>query len=767
MFVEILWEELAMINVPRFKAHLQTEELPDEGVFVLSEKGATLLRGRLYGVIAPLIDGRRSADDIVDQLDRRLTPAEVYHALSQLERNGYLAEANGCGANGTEAFWTMQEINPGDAAQRLAVTTVVVISLAGLEVSPLLTALGELHVRAGDRGQLGVVLTDDYLRAGLDGYNREALSSGRSWLLVKPVGCQIWIGPVFVPHKTGCWECLVQRLRRNREAESFLQTKKGRVEPFPLPRADTPTTRAVAWNLAATEIARWIARGASPDLEGRILTVNVLDWKTQTHVLPRQPHCPACGDSEQRRGREALSHREDSAIVLQSRVKMFTRDGGHRAFSPEETLRRYEHHVSPVTGAVTALERWPSLGDGVLNVYGSGHNFARGPRSLAGLRSGLRSRCAGKGSSDVQAKASALCEALERYSGVFQGDEPRTASRRLRDLGEAAIHPNACMQYSELQYRQRAALNARQSPWNWVPEPFNEDAPVEWTPVWSLTRQAVRYLPTAFCYYDYPQEPESCFACSNGNAAGNTLEEAILQGFFELVERDSVALWWYNRVRRPALDLDRFDEPYLAQVAACLRSQHRELWALDLTTDLGIPVFAALSRRTDRQPEEILMGFGAHFDARLALLRAVTELNQMLSWVLTDAAGKPLTPHALSDAETLEWLRTATLANQQYLAPDAGMQPRVLADYPECHTDDIRDDVLACQALVEAKGLEMLVLDQTRADIGLPVVKVIVPGLRHFWARHAPGRLYHVPVQLGWLRQPLREEQLNPIPLFL
>jgi ribosomal protein S12 methylthiotransferase accessory factor len=72
-----------------------------------------------------------------------------------------------------------------------------------------------------------------------------------------------------------------------------------------------------------------------------------------------------------------------------------------------------------------------------------------------------------------------------------------------------------------------------------------------------------------------------------------------------------------------------------------------------------------------------------------------------------------------------------------------------------------------CQARVEAIGLEMLILDQTRPEIGLPVAKVIVPGLRHFWTRFAPGRLYDVPVQLGWLPRPLTEEELNPIPMFL
>jgi len=63
--------------------------------------------------------------------------------------------------------------------------------------------------------------------------------------------------------------------------------------------------------------------------------------------------------------------------------------------------------------------------------------------------------------------------------------------------------------------------------------------------------------------------------------------------------------------------------------------------------------------------------------------------------------------------------------------------------------------------------MEMLVLDLTRADAGMPAAKVIVPGLRHFWARYAPGRLYQVPVAMGWLARPLAEDELNPTPVFI
>ena len=69
---------------------------------------------------------------------------------------------------------------------------------------------------------------------------------------------------------------------------------------------------------------------------------------------------------------------------------------------------------------------------------------------------------------------------------------------------------------------------------------------------------------------------------------------------------------------------------------------------------------------------------------------------------------------------------------------------------------------MACVDLARKHGLDFLVLDQTRPDIEVPVVRVIVPGLRHFYPRFAPGRLYDVPVMLGLRDGPLSEEQLNP-----
>jgi ribosomal protein S12 methylthiotransferase accessory factor len=746
-----------MLTRPRFRPHLHVEVVTGEGVILLSDTKAALLRGRLYELVAPLLDGR-TAEDVCDRLRGAASPAEVFYALTRMERGHYLCEEEQALPAGQAALWSSQQVLPAEAV-RLLMKTPVVVRGFGIQTGPFLELLKSLHVRVTDEGPADVVLTDSYLRKDLRAWNREALRVGKPWLLAKPTGRQVWVGPLFFPPRTGCWECLARRLQANSPVAAYLHGRNGHAGVVISDRANTPATLQVGMGLAANAVASWVVRGELPEFEGKVQTLDVAGWQQQDHALVRLPFCPACGGE----GRPA---RTFLPPAFESRKKAFTSDGGHRVVTPEQTLERYSHHVSPITGAVPVLERADPVGDSVLHVYLAGNNAARPHRDLARLRSDLRTLNAGKGTTDVQAKASGLCEGLERYSGVFRGDEPRR-SARLRELGGAAVAPHDCLLFSERQYRDRDARNAVGSRFSFIPVPFDPDAEIEWSPAWSLSRQEIRYLPTAFCYYDYPQPDERtfCLACSNGNAAGNTLEEAIVQGFLELVERDSVALWWYNRVRRPGVDLGTFGEPYLDRLRECLRQHGREFWVLDLTADLRVPVFASACSRTDGPPEQIVFGFGAHLEPRVALLRAVTEMNQMLSSPLLGPEGKDLGDPA-ADPETAHWLKTATVANQPHLSPADG-PPRTAAAYPRIWSDDVAEDVRACQALVEGAGMEMIVLDQTRPEVGLPVVKVMVPGLRHFWPRFAPGRLYDVPVRLNWLSRPLTEEELNPVAMFL
>jgi ribosomal protein S12 methylthiotransferase accessory factor len=747
-----------MIDIPVFKAHLHVEVIPGEGVLILSEEEARSLHGGAYEKLAPLINGRRSVDELVAALSGQVDAARVYYVLNSMEARGYLAEASPDIPARVAAFWHSADIEPATALAALRGKQVAIETVGELDAAAMLGALDTMGLHLGPQQQadLWLVLTDDYLRPDLAAINTAALQENRPWLLVRPTGRELWLGPLFQPGETGCWMCLRRRLERNRAVHRFV-AEKNNLAALPFTTQGTlPATLAAACHMAAVAAAQFLAGGAG-GLAGKVLSLDWATYTSQTHALVRHPHCPACGTAENPVMRP---------LQLQPGKAAFMRDGGHRSVSPESTLTKYQHLVSPITGAVRMLAP-VCQDDGMAHVYVAGHNSAMKLDRLEHLKQGLRNASCGKGISEAQAKVSALCEAIERYSGELTGGELRV-TRAWRDWKEGeALHPNEIMHYSTRQYAERETWNEKGSRFNRVPQWLDENTPIDWTPLWSLTAQRHKYLPTQLVYYRSPaSEGDKTFyalACSNGSAAGNTMEEAVLQGFFELVERDAAALWWYNRLRRPAVAVETFGEPYLVELTAHYRQHHqRAAWAMDLTSDLGIPVFVAVSKMLEGEEERLLFGYGCHLDARIALQRAFAEMNQMVGIADVGEDGAL----SLKDGETLEWLHHATLANQPYMAADPHQPRRQFGDYAIQHSGEFLQDINHCRGIIEAQGMEMLVLDQTRADVGMPVVKVVVPGLRHFWARYAPGRLYDVPVKMGWLEKPLREDELNPIPFF-
>jgi ribosomal protein S12 methylthiotransferase accessory factor len=339
-------------------------------------------------------------------------------------------------------------------------------------------------------------------------------------------------------------------------------------------------------------------------------------------------------------------------------------------------------------------------------------------------------------------------EAIERYSGIFQGDEIRVTRRFIDFPPGDAVAWNNIVLFSDAQCRRSQEPTLEHVAMAALPAPLDPLAEIEWSPVWSLRDQRFKYIPTSLLYFFYKGPASEQFppADSNGCAAGNTLEEAIVQGFLELVERDSYAIWWYNQLRRAAVDLSQIPDPYVCQLETQFAEIGRRLWVLDITTDLGVPSYVAVLHWMENSQEQIEFGSGAHFDARIALLRALTELNQFLG---IGAMGRRNT----------EELR---LDDHPYLTPRGNppIQPEFRSDFGRL---DKREQVMACVRLAERQGFDFLVLDQTRLDIEVPVVRVIVPGLRHFYRRFGPGRLYDVPVKLGWRDRPLSEDELNPL----
>ena len=747
------------IALPCFAPHYAVEIVDNTTVVLVHEGDEVLLQGELMAAVAARLDGYRSAEAIAAALADRACPAEVYYILGWLQHKGYIIDASGVLVEAA-GFWTSRAIDPAVARRKLAETPVAIESVGVADVSGLVEALCPWGIRIATSAACLLVLSDDYSRPELHAINQTCQDQGRPWMLVRSPGYLVWVGPAFVPGHTGCWQCLARQMAGNRPLHERVRASHGWRPPRRVTSGHFPAAQQITYALQALHIAQWIVQGQEAGVVGTVLTFDPAALHTETHRLARLPDCPVCGSVP---APTALTPR----VELQSRRKVLYADAGQRSVQLEAMLQRCAPHVSWLTGTVRHVRQRTVLEGSGAYVYTGTYNRVRPAAQHQWHDSAWRSGCAGKGTTAMAARASAIGEAIERFSAQFHGNEARRWAR-LSELGACAIHPNQCMGFSPQQYAARDVWNAPGTRFRFVPEPFDAQAAMEWTPLWSLTHNEVRYLPTAYCYLFYPvaDAGQCCVACTNGNAAGMTLEDAILQGFLELIERDAVALWWYNRIRRPQVPLDRFDSPALAQIGTFLDKIGREFWVLDLTADFNIPVCAAISRAV-AGPEGISMGFGAHLDPTVALMRAVTEHMQTLAVVLPTHNQPGLNLEPISDPEARAWLIRATVAEHTYLVPNTGLPSHFLPHSCLPASDDVQEDIRYCQALVERRGMEMLVLEMTRPEVGIPVAKVVVPGLRHFWARFAPGRLYDVPVQLGWLTQPRTEPELNPVAMFL
>ncbi|MEV6264947.1 TOMM precursor leader peptide-binding protein [Streptomyces sp. NPDC051784] len=743
-----------------FKRHLRVEAIEGDAVYLLSEQGTTALQGREVQELAALLDGTRTLSDVLRDAAATLPPAAAADIIAQLARADLIGYHDPATDAGTEAYWEYAGVHGPSACASFRTTPVELVVLGRADPGAARAeclAAGLRLTGPGDEepAALSLVLCDDYLDPRLAEVDARHRESGRAWLPAKPGGAETWVGPVFGSEQRACWECLAHRLRGHRASRAPVLHALGLAGTVQVPEVSFATVRALGLQTAVLEATKWVA-GVRYEGQRAICTLDTRTLHTSRHPVVRRPQCRVCGDPG------LVPERVRRPFVPRSSPKLHTVGGNHRAQSAEAVLARYRHLAGPVTGIVSGLRPAPGSPEG-LNRYVAGRNMALGDsRSLAGLRGGLRGQSGGKGTTPQEAEVGALCEALERYCGTRQGDEP-TVRDTLTGLGEAALHPNSCQLFDARQFRDRDRWNARHSRFQQVPPRFDPAAPADWTPVWSLTSGRHRLLPTSMLYFGPGPDGAAGapWADSNGNAAGSSLEDAVVQGFLEVVERDAVALWWYNRTRQPAVDLDAFDEPWLARTREAYARLGRDVWVLDLTADFDIPVMAALSRRTDGTAEGISFGFGAHFDPRLALRRAVTEMAQLLP---PDGDSCEI---RTADAEMSAWWSNATVGNQPYLRADPAESSRTPGSYEFAARDDLREDIELAETLVRRHGMEMLVLDQTRPDVGLPVVKVIIPGMRHFWARFAPGRLFDIPVKLGRHEQPLAYEQINPVPLFV
>ncbi|WP_425043521.1 YcaO-like family protein [Primorskyibacter sp. S87] len=430
------------------------------------------------------------------------------------------------------------------------------------------------------------------------------------------------------------------------------------------------------------------------------------------------------------------------------------REGGYRPIAARDLLPDLEQFVDPVSGIVRDLRPLPTSPQAkMLNqTVRARHAFPLSSPDLAATIGNRQGRSAGKGRDSNSTRVGAIAEAMERYAGLARAQDVH-ATCPAEALDGPVILPEAWMLYSSAQQADHMKWQALGAASARVPPPRRAEDVIEWSRIEALTGEdAGRFgwAPAALCWHQFRPD-EGCavvgWADSNGCAAGQKMTDARLQGLLELVERDAVGIWWWSRANLPEIAVSMLRDPWADEVEQVLAGLGYDLSFRDLTHDLGVPVAAAVAWPIgDIGP--VLMGFGAHPSRDVALSRSLTELLQALPDQLAQMIGGnpwdglPLLPEASAP----------TGDDFTFLRPGAGAAATAFAPLAPPPSPDAETALRQLTGALDARGLQVWCLDQSRPDVPLRVVRMIVPGLRHFRPRFAPGRLDTVPDALGWRR---------------
>ncbi|NQZ58560.1 MAG: TOMM precursor leader peptide-binding protein, partial [Lentisphaeraceae bacterium] len=544
---------------------------------------------------------------------------------------------------------------------------------------------------------------------------------------IQVAGRHIQMGPALAPQQKPCFSCLKHALLQNRPLEIFLNNHPKSTTNVSPGYHTVPILSSLALNIVSLQLAKEFSHTVS---NNTLVSIDLFDLKREEHHVRTLPQCSTCGDPG------IYTRQVQGVIKLKDVQRRNSSYGGFRLCTAEETWNNCRHLISPLTGIITHLHSRESRGSSLRHIWESSCSVNPQHNRRDKTESFIK-KSYGKGQTFDQARVSAICETLERHAAVYQGSEPKILSSY--DKMEKAIEPQTLLNFSDSQHRNRVHTDIIKEQ---VSDCYDHQGVLSWTPTWSLTENCTKYLPLSYCYSLAPSEENEILIpfSTIGNATGNCLEVAIIQGFLELVERDAAAIWWYNRLQRPEINLESFENPYFN----ALKQQYTELgwniWCLDLTHDFEIPVIIAFA---ENDQGEFYGGLGCHFDLSLAVQRALTELNQLFS------------PHENHPPNFIK----SDIETPLFLYPS--QEIRHADFYPPHPYQSLKDDIYYCRDKVTELGMEMLVLNYSRPDINMSTAKVIVPGMSHFWKRLGPGRLYEVPLKLKWLDRCLTEPEMN------
>lgn len=562
------------------------------------------------------------------------------------------------------------------------------------------------------------------------------------------------VGPLVRSDTQGCSQCAeIRRLMAGRDRKEMWEIKQKLAAHGGISR-DAWVSRTGLLQMAhllGSEVQR-VLQGEQAHSEGQVFLINLKTLKSSWHFFLPDPLCPVCS---------RLSDDSPSAARISLQPSPKIKPDSYRCRSMDDLNKvLVKDYLDHRTGFLNdkMIDLVPPFADVGVNLP-----LFVGDEGVAG-----------RTHSYAVSELTAILEGLERYCGLEPRGKRTVVHDSFRNLEDQALNPVKVGVHTKEQYAKPG----------FPFKPFNPDRPINWVWSYSFLQERPILVPELLAYYSLGCGQGFVYETSNGCALGGSLEEAIFYGILEVVERDSFLMTWYAQLALPRLDPYSANDQELQLMVDRMRAvAGYDLYLFNSTMEHGIPSVLALAKNRKQKGLNIICAAGAHLDPVRAVKSAIHEL-----------AGMMLTLDEKFESNREEYVRMLQDSSLVQKMDDHGMlyglpqaeerlqflldDNRLLRTFGEefewkARHADLTDDLKDILKVFRRLNLDVIVVDQTTPETrrnGLYCVKVLIPGMlpmtfgHHLTRVTGLERVLRVPMELGYAKQPLKLEQLNPHP---
>jgi ribosomal protein S12 methylthiotransferase accessory factor len=609
-----------------------------------------------------------------------------------------------------------------------------------------------------------VIVAEDYPNIGLfESINKICFRKKKAWIRVSFDDNIGYLGPLVVPNETSCFNCCELRLVTNsRNYEYELWDNKERI-----PKTKLTVPEIFVHSLSAMcldEVLKYLANLKTETIDN-LYVFDTRELKFSKHRILTHPNCIYCNPPQT--NKKILSKSFSNMSTLTRGDIAHVSSLGNSKSSENVLITRLRELIDNRTGLI--LESEKLYENNHLGIYF--HHFFTATCSKP-LRLGLNGELvkiirpddslitpspSGFGFNPYEAEMHALMESVERYSSMVV-DESRLVWSTYNDIKKKAINPVDLGLYSDEQYDRNDLGCSR----------FSVKSVIPWIEGYDLYSDKPVMIPADFVHYPPIREKPLVFDTSNGAAAHTDIVKAILNGLFEVIERDAFLTMWLNRIPMPILDIRKIPSTFVQSIKL-INEYGMKVKLVNLTGDSRIPTVlaACYNSNPDKYPA-LAIGTASHIEPEKAVQKALFEMEFGLIVSLESPREKINNPNQISSPHenALFYENPAERNHWQFMLSSKKKMrlPRSI----NRRSSDHYNTLMRIVGILHAINHRVICVDITPSDIrriGLRSVKVFVTGFQPFYVgtkiRLNSNRLYESAVRFGGKRTYMGKSELN------